>query len=389
MVGASVPWSGGSLVSLPRAAPNQALEPTAYSFGFATLCLRFRRRLTASVRRAIVAWKGVGMRRRDFLTLLGGAAASVAWPLAARAQQPGKVARLGHLRFGPASAYAARVETLRTGLRDLGYVEGQNLVMEFRWAATVDQLSEMAAELVRLPVDLIFAASSTEVEAVRHLTTTIPIVFAVHADPVGLGHVASFPRPGGNITGLTDVQTDLAAKRLELLQEVVPHATRFGVVFSPTAPSHAPVLQAVAVAGAQLGVALHTVAVHTVEDFDGAFATLARERVGGVFVVASPLTASQHPARLAELALQHRLPSMFAYRLNVEAGGLMSYAADHGDLIRRAATYIDKILKGAKPADLPVERASKYELAINLTTAQAIGLTIPPTLLFQADKVIQ
>jgi putative ABC transport system substrate-binding protein len=328
------------------------------------------------------------MRRRAFLTLLGGAAASVAWLLAAHAQPPGKVARLGFLRFGPASTFADRLEALRTGLRDLGYVEGQNLVMEFRWAATVDQLSAMAAELVRMPVDLIFATSSTEVGAVRPLTTTIPIVFATHADPVGLGHVASLARPGGNLTGLADVQPDLAAKRLELLKEVVPHATRFGVVWSPTAPSHAPVVQAVEGAGAKLGVALHPVPVHTVEEFDGAFATLVREGVGGVFVVASALTAT-HTARLAELALQYQLPSMFGVRANVEAGGLLSYAADHNDLTRRAATYIAKILKGANPADLPVEQASKYELVINLTTAKALGLTIPPTLLFQADKVIQ
>jgi putative ABC transport system substrate-binding protein len=273
-------------------------------------------------------------------------------------------------------------------LRDLGYVEGQNLVIEFRWAATVDQLSEMAAELVRMPVGLIFATSSTEVGAVRHLTTTIPIVFATHADPVGLGHVASIPRPGGNITGLADVQTDLAAKRLELLQEVVPHATRFGVLFSPTAPSHAPVVQAVEGAGAKLGVALHTVPVQTVEEFDGAFATLARERVGGVFVHGSALTAS-HGTRLAALALQHRLPTVASNPGYAQAGGLMSYGADLVDLTRRAATYIDKILKGAKPADLPVEQASKYELVINLKTAKALGLTIPPVLLFQATEVIQ
>jgi putative ABC transport system substrate-binding protein len=309
-------------------------------------------------------------------------------PLAAEAQPPGKVYRIGLLRLGPASAYAGRVETLRTGLRARGYVEGQNLVMEFRWAATVDQLSELAAELVRMNVDIIFAPSSTEVGPVRQVTKTIPIVFATHADPVGLGHVASLAQPGGNSTGLADVQTDLAAKRLQLLQEVVPHATRFGVFFSPTAPSHAPVLQAVEVAGAQLGVALHSVSVHTVEDFDGAFATMARERVGGVFVVGSSLTAS-HPARLAALALKHRLPSMFSGRLFVEAGGLMSYGADQVDLIRRAVIYIDKILKGAKPADLPVEQASKYELVINLKTAEALGLTIPPTVLFQADEVIR
>jgi putative tryptophan/tyrosine transport system substrate-binding protein len=328
------------------------------------------------------------MRRRAFLTLLGGTAASVAWLPAARAQPPGKVARLGFLKFGHASAYAHRVEALRTGLREFGYVEGQNLVIEFRWADTVDQLAELAAELVRMPVDIIFATSSTEVGAVRHLTTTIPIVFATHADPVSLGHVASLPRPGGNITGLADLHPDLAAKRLELLKEVVPHATRFGVLFSPTAPSHAPILQATEGAGAKLGVALHLVAVHTAEEFDGAFTTLARERVGGVVVAGSALTTA-HRVRLAALALQHRLPSMFGGRESVEAGGLMSYASDIVDLTRRAATYIAKILKGATPADLPVEQASKYELVINLKTAQALGLTIPPTLLFQADKVIQ
>ena len=261
------------------------------------------------------------------------------------------------------------------------------MVMEFRWAETVDQLSELAAELVRMHVDIIVATSSTEVAAVRHVTKTIPIVFATHADPVGLGHVASLPRPGGNITGLADVQADLAAKRLKLWQKVVPHATRFSVCLSPTAPAHAPVLQAVEVAGAKRGVALHTVSVHPVEDFAGAFATMARERVGGVFVVGGALTAS-HRARLAALALKHRLPRISGTREHVEAGGRMSYAPDHNDLTRRAATYLDKILKGAKPADLPVEQASKDALVINLKTAKALGLTLPPTLLFQADKVI-
>ena len=222
----------------------------------------------------------------------------MAWLPAARAQPPGKVARLGFLKFGSASAFTGRVEALRTGLREFGYVEGQNLVIEFRWADTVDQLSELAAELVRMPVDVIFATSSTEVGAVRHLTTTIPIVFATHADPVSLGHVASLPRPGGNITGLADLHPDLAAKRLDLLKEVVPHATRFGVLFSPTAPSHAPIVQATEGASAKLGVALHLVAVHTVEEFDGAFATLARERVGGVVVAGSALTTA-HRVRLA------------------------------------------------------------------------------------------
>ena len=247
-----------------------------------------------------------------------------------------------------------RVEALRTGLRALGYVEGKNIVIEFRWAETVDQLSELAAELVRMNVDVIFATSSTEVEAVRQATKTIPIVFATHADPVGLGHVASLARPGGNITGRTCNPTS-SPKRLELLQEVVPHVTRFGVFWSPTAPSHAPVLQVVETAGAKLGVALHPVSVRTVEEFDGAFATLARERVGGVFVVASALTTA-HPARLAELALQHRLPSMFGVRGNVEAGGLMAYTPDYNDLTRRAALTSTKSSKVPNQPTCPWSR---------------------------------
>jgi ABC-type uncharacterized transport system substrate-binding protein len=326
------------------------------------------------------------MKRRDFITLLGGAVAAL--PLAARAQQPSKVPRIGFLRFGPASAYAGRVEALRVGLRQLGYVEGKNIVIEFRWAETVDQLPELAAELVGMNVDVIFAMSSTEVEAVRQVTKTIPIVFATHADPVGLGHVASLAQPGGNITGLTSLNTDLAAKELEILKEAVPQATRIGVLFSPTAPSHRPAVQAVETAGEKLGVQLVMVPARTVEDFEGAFSTMSREHVGGFLTVSAPLTIS-HRTLLADLALKHRLPAMFATKENVEVGGLMSYGADLNDLVQRATTYIDKILKGAKPADLPVEQASKYQLIINLKTANAIGLEIPPMLLGRADEVIE
>jgi putative ABC transport system substrate-binding protein len=325
------------------------------------------------------------MKRREFITLLGGAAA---WPLAARAQQPARVPRIGFLRFGPASANAGRVEALRAGLRELGYVEGKTIVIEFGWAETVDQLYERAAELVRINVDVIFAMSSTETNAVRQATKTIPIVFAAHADPVGLGHVASLPRPGGNITGLTVLQTDLTAKALELFKEALPQATRFGVLWSPTAPSHRPTLQAAEAAGTKLGVQLHMLAVRTAEDFEGAFAIMARERVGGFFVAASSFTHS-HRTLLAELALKHQLPGMFGARDNVEAGGLMSYAPDQNDLTRRAAVYIDRILKGVKPADLPVEQASKYELVINLKTAKALGLAIPESFLLRADVVIE
>jgi putative ABC transport system substrate-binding protein len=237
-------------------------------------------------------------------------------------------------------------------------------------------------------VDVIFALSSTEVEPARQATKTIPIVFATHADPVGLGHVASLARPGGNITGLTIILTDLVPKELEILKEAVPQATRIGVLFSPTAPSHRPAVQAVETAAEKLGVRLVMVPVRTVEDFEEAFSTMSRERVGGFLVVSAPLFGSNR-ARLVDLALKHRLPGMFGSRENVEVGGLMSYGSDFNDMVRRSATYIDKILKGAKPADLPVEQASKYELVINLKTAKAIGLTIPEAFLLRADKVIE
>ncbi len=194
------------------------------------------------------------MRRREFITLLGGAAA---WPLAAWAQQAAKVARIGYLSLGPASAWSSRVEALRAGLRDLGWVEGKNIVIEFRWADNVDQLPGLAAELVRMKVDIIFASSSTMVEPARQATKTIPIVFATHADPIGTGHVASLPRPGGNITGLSELTTEIDAKALEMLKEAVPQATRIGVLWNPTTPSQVPGLQSVKAAGEKLGLALH------------------------------------------------------------------------------------------------------------------------------------
>jgi putative ABC transport system substrate-binding protein len=326
------------------------------------------------------------MRRREFITLVGG---MVAWPLSLRAQQSAKVSRIGFLGFGLASADADRLEALRTGLRDLDYVEDKNIVIEFRWTDRIDQLPELAAELVRMNVDVIFAPSSTQVEAARQATKTIPIVFANHADPVGVGHVASLAQPGGNITGLSVLLTDLVAKQLEILKEAVPQATRVGVLFSPTAPSHRPALQALETAGQTLGVQLQLVPVRTAEDFHGAFAMMARERVGGCLVVAAPIFFFSRRARIAELALKHRLPGMFGGKESVEAGGLMSYYSNLNDMARRAAIYIDKILKGVKPANLPVEQASRYELVINLKTAKALGLTIPESLLARANEVIE
>jgi len=326
------------------------------------------------------------MKRRDFIAGLGGAAA--AWPLTARAQQAGNIARIGFLDLGPASLRVDRVEAFRAGLRDLGYVEGKNLVIEFRWADNAQQLADYAAELVRLKVDVIFAVSSTMVEPARRATSTIPIVFATHADPVGIGHVASLNRPGGNITGLSMLLTELVPKELELLTEIVPKAKRIGVLWNPTTPSLPPAMKALESAGQRLGLQLIKAPAQAAGEFDDAFAALTRERVEALMVVASPLyMAYREP--LAELTRKHRLPAMFGSQENVHAGGLISYAADLTDLHRRAGVYIDKILKGSKPGDLPVEQASKYEMVINQRTAKAIGLVIPESFLARADEVIE
>jgi putative ABC transport system substrate-binding protein len=326
------------------------------------------------------------VRRRDFIAWVGGAAA---WSSHANAQdRPAKVARIGYLGSGHASDFAARVEAMRSGLRNLGYSEGRDFVFEFRWAEKSDQFPALVGDLARMKVDVIFATSSTEVEPARRATKTIPIVFATHADPVGIGHVASLARPGGNVTGLTMLLTDLAAKEFEILKEAVPQMKRAGVLWNPATPSHPPALQSVRTAGEKLGVTLIVLPVRTSDDFDGAFSTMTRERADGFLALGSPLMVVQR-APLAALALKQRLPSMFAQKEPVQAGGLMSYAADLNDLTRRAAAYIDKILKGAKPGELPVEQASKYELTVNLKTAKALGLTVPRSLLARADEVIE
>jgi ABC-type uncharacterized transport system substrate-binding protein len=324
--------------------------------------------------------------RRDFITLLGGAAA--AWPLAARAQQRG-VPVIGFLGSQPASAFAPRIEALRKGLRELGYVEGKNLLIDFEWADTVDQLPRLARRLVESRVDLIFAPSSIWVEPARQATKTIPIVFANHADPVGIGHVESLAHPGGNITGLSMVLTDIVVKQLEILHEATPQATRIGIFWNPTTPTHEPALKAVHAAAEILGVRLHEVPTRRVEDYEDAIPSMTRENVNSLLVMASPIMYGDNASRLIQLTLKHRLPAMFGYKEHVQAGGLMTYAPDVLDLYRRSAVYIDKILKGTKPADLPVEQASKYELVINLKTAKALGLTLPNTLVALADEVIE
>jgi putative ABC transport system substrate-binding protein len=326
------------------------------------------------------------MRRRDFIWFIGGILAS---PITAHAQQPAKVARIGYLGFGTAAASAMRIEALRAGLNGLGYIEGKNITIEFRWAETDDELRVFATQLVALNVDIIFAPSSTEVGAAKQATKTIPIVFASHADPIGTGHVASLARPGGNITGLSVLNSELTAKALEILKEVVPNAKRIGVLSSPTVPSHVPTMKEAEAAADKLGITLHAALVRAAEEYEEAFAKMAKADVQAVLVAASSLTVRSRPEVLAQLALTYRLPSIFGLRDNIAAGGLISYGAERLELTRRAATYIDKILKGAKPADLPVEQASKFELVINLKTAKALGLTIPASLLSRADEVIE
>ena len=306
----------------------------------------------------------------------------------ANAQQPPKVFQIAYLVAGSPAESANRLKALRAGLQEHGWVEGKNITILFRSAETADRLPELAAELVRLKVDLIFAPSSTEVEAARQATRTVPIVFATHADPEGVGHVASLARPGGNMTGLSVVLTELVAKELEIMTQTLPHMKRVGVVVTSTAPSSGPAAQAAEITAQKLGVQVLAVPVRRPEDLEAAFATMTRDRVHGFLALASALTRSQR-VLLAELSLKHRLPGMFGTKENVEAGGLMSYAADLVDQTRRAATYIDKILKGAKPADLPIEQASKYELVINLKTAKALGITIPPSVLRRADQLIE
>jgi putative tryptophan/tyrosine transport system substrate-binding protein len=331
------------------------------------------------------------MRRRDFISLVGGMAA--AWPSVVLAQQPNRVRRgniktVGFLGLAPASAWSSEIGALRAGLSELGYIEGQNITIEFRWASNVGEMQALAKELADMNVDVILAPASTQVAPARQVTRTIPIVFAQHADPVGTGDVASLAHPGGNVTGVSMVLTELAAKSLEILKEAVPSSKRVGVLWNPTTPSHNQVVSQLKIAAASLGLQLVMAPVRETADFERAFATLEQEHADSFIVPPSPLTNSQ-PKILAELELQHRLPGMFGNRENVSAGGLMSYGADFGYMYRHAATYIDKILRGEKPADLPVEQASKYYLVLNSKTARALGIEFSPTVIARADESIE
>jgi putative ABC transport system substrate-binding protein len=308
----------------------------------------------------------------------------------AAAQPPEKVPRVGFLGPRTRPNDAGFADAFVQGLRDLGWVEGKTIVIEYRWAeGRSDRLPDLAAELVRLKVDVILAGSTAVAVAAKNATGTIPIVMATSGDPVGLGLVASLARPSGNVTGLSfSVGTDIVGKWLELLKETVPRVRRVAVLSNPANPSHALAIENVIVAARAVGVQLQLLKAGGPNEFDNAFAAMARERAEALLVVLDPFFGF-HRARLSHLAAKSRLPAMYGSREYPEAGGLMSYGADFRHNFRRSATYVDKILKGAKPADLPIEQPAKFELVINLKTAKVLGLTIPPSLLLRADQVIE
>jgi len=309
-------------------------------------------------------------------------------PLPAEAQAPGKVPRIGFL--SPiSSTNDPRLEAFLQGLRDLGYVEGKTIAIEYRFAeGRSEGLPALAAELVRLKVEVIVTAAPAATEAARQATSTIPIVFGVSGDPVAVGLVASLARPGGNITGLASIAPEVVGKELELLKEVAPKVSQVAILQNSSNPGHPVVLRQAEGAARALGVQLHIVQARTPPEIDAAFTAMRSQRVGGVLVLRDALFLAER-AQIAALAAKSRLPAVYGFREQAEAGGLMAYGASVPAMYRRAATYVDKILKGAKPADLPVEQPTKFELVINLKTAKALGLTIPPSLLQRADEVIQ
>jgi putative ABC transport system substrate-binding protein len=309
----------------------------------------------------------------------------------AEAQQPKKIARIGYLSSFDVTNESTRSEALRGALRELGYIEGQNIAFEYRYGAGQRaRYPELAAELVRLQVDIILAAGGT-VEAAKNATKTIPIVMtgAGVVDPVEAGLVESLARPGGNVTGITNFSRDLGGKRLELLKETVTKISTIAVLYEAASPSSGfEVKKVLPEATRALGLTLRLSEIGAAQDFDQVFGAITRSRPDGLYVLSSPLV-NAHQKRIAGLALNSRLPSLYGSRSGVDAGGLMSYSADLSDSYRRVAYYVDKIIKGANPADLPVEQPTKFELVINLITAKQIGLTIPPNVLARADRVIK
>jgi putative ABC transport system substrate-binding protein len=307
----------------------------------------------------------------------------------AGAQQPAKVPRIGYLQAPPASAVATRTDAFRQGLRELGYVEGKNIIVEWRFAeGNLDRVRELVAEFVRLKVDVIVTGGSFATGAAKKATSTIPVVMTQDGDPVGNGFVASLARPGGNITGLSTVAPELSGKQLELLKETLPKLSRVAVLGSSNRSGNAQSLKETELAAGGLGVKLHYLDILSPKDIEAAFRTVSKQNADAVLVLTGPIVTSQHK-QITDLALKNRLPAIYDRPEFVEDGGLMTYSVSSTDLFRRAAYYVDKILKGAKPADLPVEQPTKFELVINLKTAKQIGLTIPPNVLARADRVIK
>ena len=309
--------------------------------------------------------------------------------LRAEAQQPTKLHRIGYLLGASSSFYTARIDAFQQGLNELGYTEGKNIVIEYRYAdGKADRLPALAVELVRLKLDVIVATTTPSVLAVKKAAATIPIVFVSVADPVASGLVASLARPGGNITGLTILAPELSGKRLELLKEAVPKATRVAFLWNSANPAQGLLWKESQAAAQELRLQLQSLEVRSSNDFENAFEAALRERAQALITAPEPLI-NTHLKRIVEFAAKNRLPAMYAGPEVVDAGGLMSYAPDYTHQYRRAATYVDKILKGAKPSDLPIERPMKFEFVINLKTAKEIGLTISPNVLARADKVIK
>ena len=330
------------------------------------------------------------MRRREFIVLLGGAAA---WPLAARAQTA-KIARIGYLITGALESPETRInrDAFRQGLNELGYIEGRNIVIEYRSAdGKIERLPGLATELVGLKVDLIVALATPAGRAAQQATTTIPIVVTAMGDPIRDGLVASLARPGGNVTGTTFLGPELVPKRLSFLRELLPTISRVAVLWHPGAfsePTIREMLNEVAQAAGTLGVQLQLVEVRSAEEFDHAFTTMVGARAEALFQFPSTMLFNER-RRIVDLAARHRLPAMFNAREFVQQGGLIAYGANLAELNRRTAAYVDKILKGAKPSDLPVEQPTKFELFINLKTAKALGLAVPDRLLVGADELIE
>ena len=325
------------------------------------------------------------MDRRRFVTGLGLLLAS---PVATHAQPLGKVPRVGYLFYGSPGP-SREIDAFRQGLRELGYIEGQNIAVEYRFASgKIERYPELAAELVRLKVDVIVAPATPQALAAKQATRSIPIVFVLVADAVGAGLITNFARPSGNITGLTSSSAELGGKRLELLKQMVPNASRVAILHNPADQSNVLILKQLQESVPTLGLTLQPVEVREPREFEGAFVAITRERAHAMFGAPGALTF-EHRKVLVDLAFKHRIPAMWGHRSFVDVGGLMSYAVNLYDQNRQAAAFVDKILKGSKPGDLPVEQPTKFELVINLRHAKALGLTVPPSLLVRADQVIE